>query len=181
MLSTPGKEYKRSGRRNHQKKFLFIKSELENRRHLKRPVAGCLTRETWMKHPERSPLIFNTSVGWRGFNFLQRSVAVLFLCLEKTFLSQTVLLYAKIKDHPARTSLVAQWLRIRLPMQGTRVQALVREGPTCHGGTKPVRHSYWAWALEPASHNYWSLHALGPVIHKKRSHLNEKTTHCNEE
>ena len=39
-------------------------------------------------------------------------------------------------------SLVAQWLRIRLPMQGTRVRALVREDPTCHGGTKPVRHSY---------------------------------------
>ena len=39
-------------------------------------------------------------------------------------------------------SLVAQWLRIRLPMQGTRVQALVREDPTCHGATKPVRHNY---------------------------------------
>ena len=40
------------------------------------------------------------------------------------------------------TSLVAQWLRIRLPMQGTRVQALVREDPTCRGATKPVRHNY---------------------------------------
>ena len=39
-------------------------------------------------------------------------------------------------------SLVAQWLRIRLPMQGTRVQALVREDPTCRGATKPVRHNY---------------------------------------
>ncbi|KAJ8786228.1 hypothetical protein J1605_006448 [Eschrichtius robustus] len=39
-------------------------------------------------------------------------------------------------------SLVAQWLRIRLPMQGTRVQALVREDPTCGGATKPVHHSY---------------------------------------
>ena len=41
-----------------------------------------------------------------------------------------------------RASLVAQWLRIRLPMQGTRVQALVREDPTCHGATKPVSHNY---------------------------------------
>ena len=41
-----------------------------------------------------------------------------------------------------RTSLVAQWLRIRLPMQGTQVQALVREDPTCRGATKPVRHNY---------------------------------------
>ena len=40
------------------------------------------------------------------------------------------------------TSLVAQWLRIRLPMQGTRVRALVREDPTCRGATMPVRHNY---------------------------------------
>ena len=40
------------------------------------------------------------------------------------------------------TSLVAQWLRIRLPMQGTWVRALVREDPTCRGATKPVCHNY---------------------------------------
>ena len=40
------------------------------------------------------------------------------------------------------TPLVAQWLRIRLPMQGTRVQSLVREDPTCRGATKPVHHNY---------------------------------------
>ena len=39
-------------------------------------------------------------------------------------------------------SLVARWLRIRLPMQGTRVRALDREDPTCRGATKPVRHDY---------------------------------------
>ena len=39
-------------------------------------------------------------------------------------------------------SLVAQWLRIRLPMQGTRVRALVREDPTCCGATKPVHRNY---------------------------------------
>ena len=41
-----------------------------------------------------------------------------------------------------RTSLVGQWLRVHLPMQGTRVQALVQEDPTCHGATKPVCHNY---------------------------------------
>ena len=41
-----------------------------------------------------------------------------------------------------RASLVVQWLRIRLPMQGTQVCALVREDPTCCGATKPVRHNY---------------------------------------
>ena len=41
-----------------------------------------------------------------------------------------------------RTSLVAQWLRIHLPRQGTRVRALVREDPTSLGATKPVCHNY---------------------------------------
>ena len=51
-------------------------------------------------------------------------------------------------------SLVAQWLRVRLLMQGTRVRALVRKDPTCRGATKPVHHNYGACTLEPVSHNY---------------------------
>ena len=34
-----------------------------------------------------------------------------------------------------------------------------REDLTCRGATKPVRHNYWACALEPVSHNYWSPRA----------------------
>ena len=41
-----------------------------------------------------------------------------------------------------RASLVAQWLRVCLPMQGTRVRALVWEDPTCREATKPVSHNY---------------------------------------
>ena len=40
------------------------------------------------------------------------------------------------------TSLVAQWLGIRLPMQGTRVRALVPEDPTCCSVIKPMHHNY---------------------------------------
>ena len=47
-----------------------------------------------------------------------------------------------LKNNIFRTSLVVQWLRIRLPMQGTWVQALVCEEPTCCGATKPVHHNY---------------------------------------
>ena len=47
-----------------------------------------------------------------------------------------------IQNSSIGTSLVAQWLRVRLPMQGTRVPSLVREDPTCRGATKPVRHNY---------------------------------------
>ena len=98
------------------------------------------------------------------------------------------------------TSLVAQWLRIRLPMQGTWIQSLVRKDPTCRGATKPMRHNYWACALQPASHNYWACTLeptshnywghmpqllkpmrLESVLHNKRSHRNEKPAHCNKE
>ena len=46
-----------------------------------------------------------------------------------------------LKVNGMGASLVAQWLRIRLPMQGTWVRVLVWEDPTCHGATKPVRHN----------------------------------------
>ena len=97
---------------------------------------------------------------------------------------------AKWKKNPTThgASLVAQWLRIHLPVQGTQVQALVREDPTCHGATKPVHHNYWAWALEPAIHNCWAHKpqllkptCLEPVLHNKRSHCSEKPVHRNEE
>ena len=47
-----------------------------------------------------------------------------------------------IKNTSTGASLVAQWLRICLPMQGTRVRALVWEDPTCRGATRPVSHNY---------------------------------------
>ena len=37
-----------------------------------------------------------------------------------------------------RASLVAQWLGVRLPTQGTQVLSLVREDPTCRGVAGPV-------------------------------------------
>ena len=98
--------------------------------------------------------------------------------------------YIHTNIHKVGTSLVVQWLRICLPMQGTQVQSLVQEDPTCHRATKPVHHNYWACTLELTSHNYWSLHVLEtsshdywahvlqllkpgcvePLIHNKRSH-----------
>ena len=47
-----------------------------------------------------------------------------------------------LQNMVCRASLVAQWLRIHLPMQRTRVRALVREDPTCREATKPLRHNY---------------------------------------
>ena len=58
--------------------------------------------------------------------------------------------------HQGKTSLVVQWFRISLPIQGTRVRSLVSEDAACHGVTKPVHHNYWACALEPGSRNCWA-------------------------
>ena len=102
-----------------------------------------------------------------------------------------------VKEHPVPelrkrykntiigTSLVAQWLRICLPMQ---VRSLFWEAPTCSGATKPVCHNYWTCGLEPANHNYWACVPqllkpvrLEPMLRKKRSHHNGKLAHHNEE
>ena len=71
----------------------------------------------------------------------------------------------RLKTRGARASLVAQWLRICLPMQGTRVRALVWEDPTCHGATGPVSHNYWACAsgaCAPQQERPWWWEARAP-------------------
>ena len=54
--------------------------------------------------------------------------------------------FVSFKNHYFRASLVAQWLRVRLPMQGTRVRVPVWEDPTCRGAAGPVSHGHWACA-----------------------------------
>ena len=87
----------------------------------------------------------------------------------------------------SRASLVAQWLRICLLMQGTRVQALVREDPTCRRATRPVSHNYWACtsgACAPQQDRLrqWEARAprwrVAPTCHnwRKPSHRNEDPT-----
>ena len=66
---------------------------------------------------------------------------------------------------------VAQRLRIRLPMQGTQVRALVQEDPTCRGATKPVRHNYWTHVpqlLKPMR--------LEPMLRNKRTAMRRLRT-----
>ena len=66
-----------------------------------------------------------------------------------------------------RTSLMVQWLRICLPVQGTQVWSLVQEDSTCLVATKPT------------CHDCWSPHILEPVFCNKRSHCIEKPLPCN--
>ena len=46
-----------------------------------------------------------------------------------------------LKIHLAWASLVVQWLRIPVPMQGALVCSLAQKDPMCHGATNPVHHS----------------------------------------
>ena len=62
------------------------------------------------------------------------------IILQSSILSRVLFFFLGKKM--SGTSLVVQWLRICLPMQGTQVRSLVREDPTCHGAAKPVRHNY---------------------------------------
>ena len=58
-------------------------------------------------------------------------------------------------------------VKIRLPLQRTRVQALIPEDPTCLGDLSPSTR-----VLSPS--------ALESVGHSKRRHRNEKPAHANQ-
>ena len=62
----------------------------------------------------------------------------------------------KSKLQWVRTSLVVQWVRIHLPVEGTWIQSLIREDSSCLRTSKPMRHNYWTWALGRKSHNCWA-------------------------
>ena len=113
-------------------------------------VANCNRTNEDIKSLKRAPLsLLNTqgnghATAQGGLSLYSRvtatpwkiTVLVSQGCCNK--LSQTVWLKTTEKG----ASLVAQWLRICLPMQGTRVRALVWEDPTCRGATRPVSHNY---------------------------------------
>ena len=68
------------------------------------------------------------------------------------------------KRHLPGASLVVQRLRIRLPMQGTRVRSLVREDPSCRGALSP--HAPTA-APAPWSAGAASRGKLHPCFHRR--------------
>ena len=83
---------------------------------------------------------------------------------------------------------MVQWLRIRLPVQGTWVCFLVQEDPTSRGAAEPASHNYLARTpqlLKPVHSRARVLQLLKPVrlelVFHKRSHRNEKPALQNEE
>ena len=76
------------------------------------------------------------------FNLVQNYQGMFPYMIEKATSFSIFHKFLLIFERSSGASLVAQWLRIRLPLQGTQVRALVQEDPTCRGATKPVRHIY---------------------------------------
>ena len=74
-----------------------------------------------------------------------------------------------------RTSLVVQWERIHLLMQGVWVQSLVQDGSMCRRATKLVRHN--TCALEPAQPQWeaWAPQCrVAPALHNQRKPMGSK-------
>ena len=76
--------------------------------------------------------------------------------------------FERINKKLPGASLVVQWLRIRLPMQGTRVRALVWEDPTYRGAAGPVSHNYWACASGACAPQREAAIVKGPRTAMKR-------------
>ena len=65
---------------------------------------------------------------------------------------------------------MAQWLRILLPMQGTRVQSLVQEDPTCHRETKAHAPQLLSLCSRARKPQLLSLHATTTEARAPRAH-----------
>ena len=73
--------------------------------------------------------------------------------------------HLKIFNSEDGISLLVQWIRIHLQMQGTWVLSPVQEDSMCWRALSPCTttidaacHNCWSWhALKPSNGNYWSL------------------------
>ena len=123
--------------------------------------------QTWLSNLHFT--LLNNFALWAAFMFysmglfhnlriqLKKSDSVIYSLRKVTLplqpsLSSLVTWQYVLKKALCGTSLVVQWLRIHLPMQGTRVWSLVREDSTWRGATKPVSTTSqpctWAHALQ---------------------------------
>ena len=62
--------------------------------------------------------------------------------LESFVFPYNKIVFSSAVKNAIGASLVAQWLRVHLLIQGTWVRAPVREDLTCHGAARPVSHGH---------------------------------------
>ena len=108
-----------------------------------RKLAKVFSPESWRS--SRRSLIFRSVTRVElivTYNVRKGSISHTFILLLRrlSFVHSVVL--EPLSKTNGQASLVVQWLRICLPMQGTQVQSLIQEDPTCCRTTKPVCHKY---------------------------------------
>ena len=127
---------------------MVCKSPTHRRRKQGSNSSGGGVAWTLPAQPIFRPLIFLYAASIPSLDFPEGPTKMKFVkhSFNPTFpITHPVTIHSSLRHIPG-TSLVVQWLRICLPMQGTRVRALVWEDPTCRGATRPVSHNYWACA-----------------------------------
>ena len=88
-----------------------------------------------MQDRSLNPRILDTPTSFRKAEQVKEKVIV---AEEKKTVKERTNRIETLGDFPGGTVR----LRIRLPMQGTQIQSLVQEDPTCRRSTKPVHHNY---------------------------------------
>ena len=103
-------------------------------------------------HDDKQPIETNLQIWAKMMNLAEYLEAVFFKSDQRDIeRSKTEVIHG--------ASLVVWWIRIHLPMQGTRVWPLIHEDSTCCRATKP---------------SYTTSEDLERMLCNKRSHHNEK-------
>ena len=123
-------------------------------------------------------LFFISPVFYSLFSFASTSPVSFSVlsCLILSFSLSLPLVINQTFSKESWPSLMVQWIRIHLALQGAWAPSVVQEDPTRHGAAEPVRHN--SWAREPQLLSPWVPRAHMP---NKRCHCSEKTVPCNEE
>ena len=112
---------------------------------------------------------------WTQPRWVQGHVAYLHLFTSRFDWRMRFRFLSQNQQSKPGTSLVVQWLRIRLPTQETWARSLVRElrSQFC-GATKPARRNYWApmlWSPRATTRERSTLRKERSCMLQWRSHM----------